>query len=589
LTEFAAAAARAIRIQLETVLPEADALQQAAWDQSIPLIQQAAHAVLSTLDDARGFGTVLEYFLPRQGGRRPDVILLDSGTVLVIEYKGKDAILSADIDQVARYVRDLRHYHALSHDLRIVPILVVIGAGKRRLQSGVTIVPPSVLPEVILEEARGQHGPLIDRAAWLDAAYLPQASLLESARRLFRDKSLPRIKRARSERVDAVVDRLVTLAHEARSTSRRRLVLVTGVPGAGKTLVGLKLAYDERLPARAIVLSGNRPLVSVLQHALGPGAPAFVNLIKPFIDEHANGPAPPEQILVFDEAQRAWDRDKMRKHHPGLGDRSEPDWLLRIASRAPWTLVVALVGEGQEIFTGEEAGLEQWNAALGSEWIVHGPDYLRPVFRERDYRSDDDLHLSTSIRQHAHRDISLWIARLLEGRPERGLADDIIREGFSLRLTREFTQACQYLRQQYPRPVDERFGLVASSKGKDAALSLGVQPVNRFSIGEWFNTPPSSPWSCCQLNQFATEFECQGLELDHALVCWGDDFTFDGAQWKDRKVRYQDRVISPFRLRQNSYRVLLSRGRDGIVVFVPPAAKMNATADLLLQAGMQPL
>lgn len=352
-----------IRLSLEEFIKDHDPAQVEIWNRSIPLFQAQTADLISGHPPAREFSAILEYELPREGGRRPDIIFLENGPILVVEYKSKNKLLPVDIDQVAGYARDLKHYHSMCRGVPVIPILVVAGIGANpRTESGVLIIPASQLSKVLQEHAKMSTGSTFDARKWVQAEYSPQLDLLQTARAVFAKSRLPRIKRAGSDAVDEIVDRLIQISREAREQSRRHLIFVTGVPGAGKTLVGLKFVYDQRLEDPAVLLSGNGPLVSVLLHALGPNAEAdsFVQLIKPFIREHGEGSPPPEHVIVFDEAQRAWDRDKVRAKHQDndLGDFSEPALLMRIGKTIPdWAIVVALVGEGQEIFTGEESGL----------------------------------------------------------------------------------------------------------------------------------------------------------------------------------------------------------------------------------------
>jgi hypothetical protein len=417
---------------------------------------------------------------------------------------------------------------------------------------------------------------------------------LQTARAVFRKARLPRIKRAGSDAVDQVVDRLITLARSAEEHSRRHLVLVTGVPGSGKTLVGLKFVYDERLDSGAVLLSGNGPLVSLLQYTLGPGSQAksFVQLIKPYIRQHGGRVPPAEHIIVFDEAQRAWDRDKVRAKHQDrvFGDFSEPQLLMNIAKSIPdWAIVVALVGEGQEIFTGEEAGLGQWKEAIDSEWVVHGPSHVRHHFTNSVFHEEDELNLTRSLRSHVTSSVHIWVGCLLEGKPDPEGAESIVGSGFQIYVTRDIELAKKYARQRYEQNREKRFGLVISSRANSTVKALRVEKLPVFRVGQWFEVNPDSDWSCCALGAAAAEFEIQGLELDLPIVCWGEDFRWSGSKWLVPKLRYKDPVRDHEVLRKNAYRVLLSRGRDGMVIFVPPILSLDATAAFISACGARTL
>jgi len=396
-------------------------------------------------------------------------------------------------------------------------------------------------------------------------------------------------------------------------------VLLTGVPGAGKTLVGLQVAHSAALEegfragprkkrgAPATFLSGNGPLVQVLQHALK--STAFVQDMHRYIREYGlEHPerVPPERLIVFDEAQRAWDEAKIAdfytKKLPHL-DRarhaSEPRLLVDIADRLDgWALVLALVGQGQEIHTGEEAGLGQWVDAIqqsGKPWTVHGPGHLQSLFAgaPAPYRAEPQLDLDVTLRAHAASDLHRWVELVLdEGNLDaaRPLAERLRAEGVPIYVTRDLDAARDYARERFGGEPDRRYGILASSKAKNLAefgLDPGFQATKRIQVGPWFNDGPQSARSCCRLDTVVTEFQCQGLELDLPIVCWGDDFWWEEAGWSSRNGRVQKLVRDPHRLRTNAYRVLLTRGREGLLVVVPsrPAAEMQATFLALARAG----
>jgi len=367
----------ALMASLMSWTPDAGPPQHVAWKRSIKVLQREVAQTIEEEPNARDYWTLLEFELPRETGRRPDVVALENGVVVVLEFKDKAGPVPADLDQVSAYARDLRHYHEASHDLEVLPVLVPTKfLGSRRMIGDVELCPPDEVHRLLLEQSGRKLGHTIDGRAWLEAPYAPLPGLVEAARTLFRQKALPRIKRAESARIPEVVELLVQVAHEAAREKRRILVLLSGVPGAGKTLVGLQLAHDNRLDdlrasdsksgsAPAVFLSGNAPLVSVLQDALRDTV--FVQGVKKYREYYRYkrpNLAPKEHVLIFDEAQRAWDVDQMRSKHDDAV--SEPSAILDLGERVPdWCLVLALVGSGQEIHKGEEAGIGGWLAAVG--------------------------------------------------------------------------------------------------------------------------------------------------------------------------------------------------------------------------------
>ena len=237
--------------------------------------------------------------------------------------------------------------------------------------------------------------------------------------------------------------------------------------------------------------------------------------------------------------------------------------------------MVGLIGEGQEIYLGEEAGLGQWNDAIrrtSDSWTVHCPRKIADIFDSAE-RLDisESLDLDMSLRTHLAEDIQGWVQDLLGGRLDAaaGHAGAMEKQGFRLYLTRDLERARSYVRERYRTEEDKRYGFLGSSKGRlnPFGIPTDFHATRRMKIGPWYYDHPDSAGSCCRLDSAATEFQCQGLELDLPIVGWGVDLHWTGRSWQSPPQRSQAR--DPHLLRLNSYRVLLTRGRDGVVPFVP--------------------
>ena len=590
------------------------AAQLTAWSRSFAVLRSAFTQLLPLHPPAACWSLIFEYELPRERGRRPDVVVLAGARIFVLEFKDFATIRSAHIDQVAAYARDLQQYHAASHGREVLPVLVPTrSAGTHETQGSVLVAPPHELAASLTllaapAEPHPGEQPDIDLAAWLAADYAPLPSLVSAARAIFRHEPLPQIRRAQSAGIPDTVATVVAIAKRARERGERHLALVTGVPGAGKTLVGLQLVYQDQLshadtahasmqrPA-ALFLSGNGPLVKVLQHALGR---VFVQDVHGFLSEYGAGRLhrPEEHIWVYDEAQRAWDATQASNKRKGAA--SEPEEFLRLGGRMDdWALLVGLIGEGQEIHLGEEAGLGQWNealAAVGQSWVVHCPAKVLPSFSATTrIEVDERLDLTVSLRSHLAEDVQRWVQAVLDGRIDSAaeLAGHIQEQGFEMYVTRDLEAAKAYARERYAEQDGKRYGLLASSRAANLP-AVGIHTEYQYTMrvrsnpGPWYNDPPSSPASCCQLRDVATEFICQGLELDFPIVAWGNDLTWSSGHWSS-PPQPRSHARDPHRLRVNSYRVLLSRGRDGFAVFIPPTPDMDATYQALVDAGLAAL
>lgn len=596
-----------------------------SWRRNVPTLQREVGEVVNVSTDAGMFTAILEYELPMES-RRADVVLLLHDGVAVVELKGKSVPSDADIDQAHAYARDLSCYHRDCHDRKVKAVLVPTRMrGKARTERSVDICSPDELDSLITQLGSKARVIPIDAGSFLSAdAYRPLPSLVRAARELFLNKRPPQLWRSVAN-TDAAVRAAREIAYAARATQTRRLVLLTGVPGAGKTLVGLRLAHmpglddlahgDRGVPA--VFLSGNGPLVEVLQYVLrsaGGNGRTFVRPIREYVRRYAGKSAlvPPEHVVIFDEAQRAHDRERVADvHNTALSAScSEPEHFIEFAQRVPeWSVVVGLVGEGQEIHVGEEGGLGLWADALRrsgkrEEWIVHGPRRMRQFFKGLGFRASEDLSLDETIRSHFASRLHEFVGRLVKTPPDP--CDELQRtarvledKGHDLRITRDLDLAKRYLRERYENHPEARFGLMASSRDKDLA-DFGVpndyQSTKRIRFGPWYNDDETAPgsMSCRHLRDCVTEFGAQGLELDAVLLAWGTDFILKGGKWSSAGARRyrkggKSRVYDPHQLRANAYRVLLTRGRDAHVIFIPEHPDLDETWMFLLSSGFRKL
>jgi hypothetical protein len=611
---------RVVRGRLTDFLPNSKPEQVRAWDQSIPWLQSECRVLTAREPRAGEYTAILEYELPRDF-RRPDVIVLERGCVAVLELKGYPNASQAAIDQALGYARDLAAYHAACANCPVIPVLLVRADTSDAIQQdGVYITGPKGLSG-LLQKFGNRDGSSISVDAFLSAdAYAPLPTIVKAARELFNKRPLPTIKRARAA-TEPALQYITKVAHDAARTKTRHLVLLTGVPGSGKTLVGLQLVHagwiDDlavdrgagKPTAPAVYLSGNGPLVDVLQHALkeaGGGGKTFVQAIKNYVATYSRprASAPPEHLIVFDEAQRAHDAERVAQVHNHAVGLSEPEHLIEFCSKIPeWCVLVALIGDGQAIHTGEEGGPALWAKAISrmrdrQQWNVHGAPHFKEIFQGvSDSPSwDKVLNLDTEIRYHLTPKVHDFVGGLLNQGPIeqiRAIASDLDSSGHRYLVTRDLNMACEYLRERYAGATEARFGMLASSKDK-WLVSFGVdnsfQTTKRLRVGPWYNAAPSDPESCCQLCTVATEFSAQGLELDCALVSWGSDLLIKDGRWSIEHSRgSRGEIRDPEALRKNVYRVLLTRGRDGTIVYVPSDIRFDSTYSHLVHAGMREL
>jgi hypothetical protein len=597
--------------------------QLRAWEASLAMLRTA----FSALPEAAGWHVALEYPMLRLG-RRPDAILLTDRAILVLEFKaGATAFTPADRRQVEDYAIDLHDFHAASRRAPIVPILVAEHGPTPHhswplLFDGavapVIDVNASGLPDLLrdLQARLGQPAELLDHAAWLAAPYCPVPNIVDAACLLYARHGVDDIRNARSDATNlrATTDAILAEIAMAREDDARIILFVTGIPGAGKTLCGLNTVFGAEDAGRGTYLTGNPTLVHVLREALTRDAVQFgasrgdatrkmmsaIQRLPDFRNQYVANPGhvPAERIVIIDEAQRCWSRAhaiaKTRDKPVKLSD-SEPALLLEAMSRhAGFAAVVCLVGGGQEIHDGE-GGLAEWGEALRASsagWRVRAaPDILTCVdARQRlgplgDLRALPALHLDISLRQIRSVAASAWVDHVLAG--DAGAAAETARECGNLPfvLTRDLATLRAYLRQQ-ARGL-RRAGLLASSgASRLRAEGLGAElpHMDASAVAHWFlDRFPQDIRASDALELVATEFSCQGLELDFVGLCWDGDLirepgraawrvrSFRGSRWQIPKG--EEAIANQL----NTYRVLLTRARYETVVFVPRGDRADPT------------
>jgi len=571
-------------------------LQVSAWEEEVSLLRNTFRSLSISRPDSLEWSVVFEFEIPLEGGRRPDVLILAPETLLVLEFKQESVITRASVEQVAAYARDLSEYHSESHNLDVKSIVIPTRTlDMRFISENVKGVSPDLLPSELDSLPSGRSPNL---SKWLKGDYAPLPTLIAAAKMIFKNERLPAIKRAESSGVWRAVGKLREISRNSRINGEHAMAFVAGVPGAGKTLVGLQFVHEESSEEiNSVFLSGNGPLVDVLSGALK--STVFVKDLHGFIKTHGlTVKIPKQHVIVFDEAQRAWDSEHMaNKTNVNF---SEPDLLVAIGERIPdWSMLVGLIGHGQEINSGEEAGISGWAEAISKSpnresWRLYVPPRFHSQFASLNTSESPELDLNVSLRSKKADELHTWVENLLEGHISEAAkyAQRMQRNEFNIFVSRNLEECKEYLVERYDGLKDCRYGILASAKDKTLS-SFGIEngffENKRVKYRDWYNNPKGDPGSCCNFEAPMTEFGSQGLELDMALVAWGDDFVWNGKTWIMRKMRTKYPQRDPFTLRKNSYRVLLTRSRDGLVIFVPPLEKFDSTELVLLASGAKPL
>jgi hypothetical protein len=615
-----------------------DQTQKGAWLEQITILKL-------TLINRTG-RIYFEYAIPRMG-KRIDVLLIIGSVIFVLEFKvGESHFASSALDQVTDYCLDLENFHETSADHFIAPVL--IATASRHLKPivcetrGSTIDAGAMLPDdkvlspitstvpqlndvidTVLQFASGD--PHIDSDGWERGRYCPTPTIIEAALALYKGHSVDDITRHEADKPDIsrTTDAIDEIIRASRDSKFKSICFVTGVPGAGKTLVGLNTAnkhQDKDDGLYSVFLSGNGPLVAILREALARDhvesekengnkvsktearrkVSSFIQNIHHFRDECLRDPDRPpiEHVALFDEAQRAWNLQQtssfmLRKKSVANFNVSEPEFLISCMDRHPdWAVVVCLVGGGQEINTGE-AGISEWIEALNRsfpEWHI----YISSRLTDTEYGAgkvledlaphshvtiNEDLHLSVSMRSFRAENVSQLVKQILDldvDGARTTLAQ--LLDKYPIVVTRDLAKAKDWLRSQ--ARGTERYGIVVSSSAerlKPHAIDVKtpVNPVN------WFLDSQHDVRSSYYLEDVATEFSVQGLELDWVCVTWDADFRhsatgwhhwkFHGSRWMHVNLSHRQVYL------KNAYRVLMTRARQGMVIVIPPGNAIDPT------------
>jgi DUF2075 family protein len=591
---------------------DATFLQNKSWEQQIPILKSALQGYEGEI--------FFEFSIPRMG-KRVDTLIVIKNVVFVVEFKvGESHFLNHNVEQVWDYALDLKNFHETSHNVVLVPVLIATEAKK----SFTKIVLTSHNDNLTLPVKIGSNElkdiiknallffsdePQINVTDYINGGYMPTPTIIEAAVSLYTTHSVKNITRsdAGAKNLTATTKKIAEIIETAKNSSKKIICFVTGVPGAGKTLVGLNVATTHLEQDKASVyLSGNKPLVDILQEALArdkvqrenckkgearQAVKTFIQIIHHYRDEYVNNnKIPYDHVAIFDEAQRAWNKEqtvKFMKSKKGIAnfESSEPEFLVSCLNRhKDWAVIICLVGGGQEINTGE-VGISEWLDAMDKtfpEWQV----YISPNLTDSEYaameaiqtlnnkgrvRFDENLHLSVSMRSFRAEKLSSFVKNILDLEIEKAKEDFIhITEKYPIVVTRDVVKAKEWLKEK--ARGSERYGMVVSSQAlrlKPFAIDVKT-PMNHVN---WFLDGKDDVRSSFYLEDVATEFHVQGLELDWSCVIWDGDLRYSPDGWQTFSFvgnKWQN-IHSPERKKYlvNAYRVLLTRARQGMVIVVP--------------------
>ena len=599
-------------------------LQKNSWIKQIKILKD-------TLQNFETGQIYFEFSIPRMG-KRVDNVLIINDLIFVLEFKvGDKEYQKHSIEQVVDYCLDLQNFHEGSHHEKLIPILISTKAEATEniFEFTDNLFEPlkanqENLKEIICSSLLQSNGRKINAIDWENSIYKPTPTIIEAAQALYKGHNVKEISRhdAGAINLSKTTDCINNIIEIAKREHKKSICFLTGVPGAGKTLAGLNIA-NERMKAdedeHAVFLSGNGPLVDVLREALTRDevatskengeqmtkkkaaikANAFIQNIHHFRDDNlVSQKAPVEKVVVFDEAQRAWAKEQVSsfmKRKKGVDDfnMSEPEYLISVMDRhKDWCTIICLIGGGQEINTGE-AGVSEWLSSLKNNypnWDIH---YSNLISTDENYLSNKELrdwlqivatekhelHLSVSVRSFRSERISELMHEILEANNStvNNLFNEV-KNVFPIYLTRDLATAKNWLRSK--AKGSERIGLVASSGGR-RLRPLGIDVKNEISAPNWFLNNSDDIRSSNYLEEIATEFDIQGLEIDWVCLAWDINYYFKNGKWNCQYfsgTKWQNiHNENDKTYLQNAYRVLLTRARQGLIIFIPNGDELDHT------------
>jgi len=601
-----------------------------AWKGEIALIQETLEGVDGHIH--------LEYIIPRMG-KRVDVLLVIQNVIFLIEFKvGTDTYQASAVNQVIDYALDMQNFHEGSHDQIICPILIATEAEEVSIDlilSNDQIFEPILsngdnlkqIIELALSKTTNMT-PSINHDDWFAKSYKPTPNIIEAAQALYKGHDVTDISRsdAGATNLTDTSGEIQQIIKRAKEQNEKAICFVTGVPGSGKTLVGLNVATDESngigAAGEIVFLSGNGPLVTVLSEALArdhvarskeDGEPiskddakrlakGFIQNIHHFRDDNLKTEiAPHDRVVIFDESQRAWNKEKLQtfmNERGGLREEfkemSEPDLLISVMDRhQDWCVIVCLVGGGQEINRGE-AGISTWIESMDTkykDWKVYVsneiklPEYswgysFDNIFSSSRTTTIKNLHLSVSLRSFRSENVSNFINEVIAGNAHgaKNLRDSLT--DYPICVTRSLPKAKEWLKNQ--ARGTERYGLVAEANAI-RLKSDGIFVKSDINEAHWFLADKDDVRSSYYLEDVATEYAVQGLELDWVCACWDAGlrridnewqmYKFIGSKFTNRNAENERKYL------MNAYRVLLTRARQGLIIFVPLGDSEDKTRD----------
>lgn len=578
--------------------------QVKAWKDCFKFLKENLTGINKNID------LLFEYSLPGTIHERPDVIILTEKKLIILEFKRKKRPENEDISQVLRYKEWIKNFHSTTKErnLKIKEYIVCTFPYSNPYQErGVNILTSETFNDTLkkeLEREMETTPSIINK--WIHSSMTIMPDMLKAIELLYKENKLPYISDVNKQCLNTVKEYIKEVYQNSKDLKNSKIkkkntklvIVVDGVPGAGKTALGFNIIHtaNKKGKLNAVYITGNGPLVDVLSYQLNniiencAAAPNIIRSMKNFKSKHNNNNDDKNvKILVFDEAQRAWD-----KHE---NNESEPKILLeagnQIANKYEYAIILVLFGNKQYIYKGEEGGLSLWLKAIeeSEDWNILLSDNLNKQIDKNEFtkkerrRIDKRLYLSTSIRGNSN-DCSKWVNEIISDESIEDIKKEfekINNTSFTIYLTRSQEKV-----KSYCEKLDENksFGIFVSNFSSEKNIIFNNR--DNTAYGKWFLGESKN------LSAYCSVFGCQGLELDYPIIKFSNDYTRKNGKWIYGGKKYENAINSkiyqnPEDIVENNYRVLLTRGRYGMILFIPENKIFDETYEYFKSMGIKEL
>lgn len=561
-----------------------------AWEESINLLK----GIFSK--DNPNWKIIFEFPIPMSSGKRPDILLLNGVTVFLIEIKNKKQYTLADLNQIKGYDLDLTFYHSAAKNFKISPILILLKNNNLELEDDeILVVSKDKLKNILLKNY--EEYLFVNPDSLFDGEFKPIPSITEYAKSVFQNTQIKNVEIPEIKASIELNEEILTIYNEVKNNNKKGIIFINGEAGTGKSAIGLSSAYN----LNGLYVTKNRQFYEHLSNELG--SHTNIKTSHNFVKEYLNNPKKPNwDVVIFDEAQRFFSDYKMRSYFNE--DRSEQEVVLDFFSEKEWCLVIVLIGVGQEIGFGEYSDLDIWKKALNSSlssWNVYGTKSTKKMlghFYKSNFHERNKFDLYYSFRNLRSSSYPDFVNTLLDFEGDfqsikfKKLKQeyDVLRgNGFNILITRKFDSSINYCKNRFGN-TPNAFCTLSSSQGYIDYEQLNSENSELFKCG-YENSVKIDVNDYLKNNALnsdnhyysLTEYSSIGFEVEMPIVIWGFDFLWYKNCWN---YDFERKITGGAYLRKNTYRVFLTRGRNGLVLFFPPTWEFDNTFNLFKELGV---